>query len=359
MASIVPPVSGTDDFIKTLEIGANVPDFNLPGIDGKNHGLNEYSSATILVIIFTANHCRTAQAYEGRIIQLVKDYQDRGVAFVAIAPNDPLALTPSELVFSDLNDSLNEMKIRAKERGFNFPYLFDGDTQKVALAFGPVSTPHVFIFDQARKLQYVGRIDNAENIQKVTQTDARNALEALLAGKPIPVQKTRTFGCSIKWSEKRDSVKRELEKMAKEPVTLELAGPEILRNLIKNDTPKLRLINLWETGSDPSLKNLPELVQLNRMYRNSNFEVITVSLDVPKRKEQVLADLRERKVSCSNYILEKMEGDALSAAIGAEWKAAVPFTFLVEPGGKIIQCQSGQIDSMKFKEVIALHPARQ
>src|SRR5579863_5380129 len=149
---------GDDGLTKTLPIGASAPDFTLPGIDGRNHSLGDYANAKILVIIFTANHCKTAQAYESRIIQLVKDYKDKGVAVVGIAPNDPQALCLSELVYSDLSDSFAELKIRAQERGFNFPYLYDGDSQKVSRAYGPVATPHVFIFDHSRKLRYVGRI---------------------------------------------------------------------------------------------------------------------------------------------------------------------------------------------------------
>jgi peroxiredoxin len=147
---------------KTLPIGSDAPDFTLPGMDGRSHSLQDDANARILMIIFTANHCKTAQAYEGRIMQLVKDYKDKGVAVVAIAPNDPQALSLSELVYSDLSDSFDELKIRAQERGFNFPYLYDGENQKVSRAYGPVSTPHVFLFDQARKLQYAGRIDDSE-----------------------------------------------------------------------------------------------------------------------------------------------------------------------------------------------------
>jgi thiol-disulfide isomerase/thioredoxin len=330
----------------------------LPGIDGHNHSLQDYAGARILVIIFTANHCKTAQAYEGRIIQLVKDYQDQGVAFVGIAPNDPKALSLSELVYSDLGDSFEELKIRAQERGFNFPYLYDGDSQKVSRAYGPVSTPHVFIFDQARKLRYVGRIDDSENISKVTKQDARNALEALLAGKPVPVEKTRTFGCSIKWSEKRAAAARELEAMEQEPVTLQSADAPTIKALVANDTPKLLLINVWATWCGPCLAELPEFVTMNRMYRNGNFELVTISGDAPDGKAKVLAALQERHVAARNYIFSSTDMDALANALDAKWPGGFPYTILVAPGGQIIQRQMGAIDSMKLKKVIALYPTR-
>ena len=347
-----------DDLAKTLPIGASAPDFTLPGIDGRNHSLQDYAAARILVVIFTANHCKTAQAYEGRIIQLVKDYQDKGVTVVGIAPNDPQALSLSELVYSDLSDSFAELKIRAQERGFNFPYLYDGDSQKASRSYGPVSTPHVFIFDQARQLRYVGRMDDSEDISKVTQHDARNALDALLAGKPVPVEKTRTFGCSIKWSEKRAAAARELEAMEKEPVTLQSASVQTIKTLVTNDTPKMLLINVWATWCGPCLVELPEFVTMNRMYRNGNFELVTISADTADRKATVLADLQERRVAARNYIFDNKDLDALANALDAQWPGGLPYTILVAPGGKILQRQMGQVDSMKLKKVIALYPTR-
>ena len=114
---------------KTLPIGAKAPDFKLMGVDGKTYTLSSFKDAKILVSIFTCNHCPTAQAYEDRIIQLAKDYKDKGVAVVAINPNDPKAINLDELGYTDLSDSFEEMKIRAKEKHFNFPYLYDGATQ--------------------------------------------------------------------------------------------------------------------------------------------------------------------------------------------------------------------------------------
>ena len=349
---------GDDGLAKTLPIGASAPDFTLPGIDGHNHSLKDYADAKILVIVFTANHCKTAQAYEGRIMQLVKDYKDKGVTVVGIAPNDPQALSLSELVYSDLGDSFDELKIRAQERGFNFPYLYDGENQKVSRAYGPVSTPHVFIFDQARKLRYVGRIDDSENINQVTKQDARNALDALLAGKPVPVEKTRTFGCSIKWSEKRAAAAQQLAAMEKEPVTLESADVETIKALMTNNTPNMLLINVWATWCGPCLIELPEFVTMNRMYRNGNFELVTISADTLDRKTKALAALQERHVAARNYIFDGKDMNALADALDADWPGGLPYTILVAPGGKIIQRQMGQVDSMKLKKVIALYPTR-
>ena len=144
----------------TLEIGSRAPDFTLPGVDGRDYSLKDFDQSAVLVLVFTANHCPTAQAYEDRIKVLAADYRGRGVAVAAISCNDPLALRLDELGYTDMSDTFEEMQIRARDKGFDFPYLYDGETQKVSLAYGPASTPHVFIFDRERKLRYCGRIDN-------------------------------------------------------------------------------------------------------------------------------------------------------------------------------------------------------
>ena len=149
-----------------LEIGAAAPDFDLPGVDGREYRLADFADANILVIVFTANHCPTAQAYESRLMQLVTDYKSKGVAVAAISPNDPLAVRLDEMGYTDMGDSFEEMKLRAAERKFNFPYLYDGQTQAAARAYGPVSTPHVFIFDKERKLAYCGEVDDSETRAK-------------------------------------------------------------------------------------------------------------------------------------------------------------------------------------------------
>ncbi|HXI73806.1 MAG TPA: redoxin domain-containing protein, partial [Verrucomicrobiae bacterium] len=111
------------DSVSTLPLGATAPDFNLPGVDGRNWTLKDFADAKILVVVFTCNHCPTAQDYQERIKAIVTDYKPKDVAVVAINPNDANALRFDELAWSDLSDTFAEMKIRAQDRHFNFPYL--------------------------------------------------------------------------------------------------------------------------------------------------------------------------------------------------------------------------------------------
>lgn len=337
--------------VKPLAIGAAAPDFNLPGVDGKQHRLHDYDKSKILVVIFTCNHCPTAQAYEGRIKQLYADYKDKGVALVAINPNNPAAIRLDELGYTDLSDSLPEMKIRAKEHGFEFPYLFDGDTQTVAHAYGCLATPHVFIFDADRKLRYEGRIDDSE-IHEVHHQDARDAIEALLAGKPVPVETTRVFGCSTKWIEKEDTSRAAIEKWNAEPVDLKTIDVKGVADLAKNDTPNLRLINLWATWCGPCVAELPDLNDLNRMYRGREFEFVTISVDEAAKEHQVLDFLKHKYLSGTNYLFSSDDHDALANALDKQWEGPIPYTLLVAPGGKILYRHTGAVDLLELKRAI-------
>ncbi len=343
--------------MKTLEIGQAAPDFALPGVDGKTHSLKDFADAKVLVVVFTCNHCPTAQAYEDRIIKIHDDYKGRGVALVAISPNDALAVRLDELGYTDVGDSLEDMKIRAKDKKFSFPYLYDGENQKVSAAYGVLATPHVFIFDADRKLRYVGRVDDSD-IREVQSHDARNAIDALLAGRPVPVEKTRVFGCSTKWSDKRQSAVDSLKKWDAEPVTLETIDEAGVKALAENKTDKLRLINVWATWCGPCVGELEELVTMNRMYRKRRFEMITISLDGPDRRDLALKTLKECRVSSTNYLFTGDDKDKLAEALDPQWPGPVPYTILVAPGGKVIYRKVDQIDPLELKKAIVEHLGR-
>jgi peroxiredoxin len=329
----------------------------LPGVDDQTHRLADFASSPILMVVFTCNHCPTAQAYESRLMQIYEDYKDRGVALVAISPNDPLAVRLDELGYTDLSDSLDDMKIRAKQRGFPFPYLYDGDKQDVSAAYGVLATPHVFIFDRERKLRYQGRIDDSE-VKTVQSHDARNALDAILAGKPVPVEKTRVFGCSTKWSEKRADAQRSLEKWNQEPVKLQRISPQELKTLAQNQTPKFRLINVWATWCIPCVAELPEFVTMHRMYRGRNFELITISADHADAEENALEILRQNHVSSVNYRFDSDDRDALFDALDPKWEGGVPYTLLVAPGGEVIYRKHDSVDPLELRRIIADHLGR-
>ena len=174
-----------------LKIGSKLPEFNLPAVDGKNYSPASFNSNKILVVMFTCNHCPYVQAYEDRLIKLQSDFKDKGVIFVAINSND-------EKNYPE--DSFENMIKRAKEKGYNFPYLRD-KTQEIARNFGAIRTPEIFTFDKERTLRYHGEIDdNWKEPNKVIKHTLKEALEALLSGKPVSEPETHAIGCTVKWS---------------------------------------------------------------------------------------------------------------------------------------------------------------
>ena len=337
--------------VKPLDIGAAAPDFELPGIDGKTHRLADFADAKVLVLVFTCNHCPTAQSYEDRLISLHADYKDRGVTLLAVSPNDPAAVRLDELGYSDLGDSLEDTKQRAEDKGFKFPYLHDGETQEMSAAYGVLATPHIFIFDDQRKLRYQGGIDDSE-VGPVRTHYARNAIDALLAGQPVPLERTRVFGCSTKWSDKRASAAAALERWDAEPVAINTIDVEGVKKLAANKTGDLRLINVWATWCGPCLGELPELVTINRMYRNRRFRMYTISLDSATDRDQALKLLTQKHVSSINYRYDSDDRNALAEALDAEWRGPVPYTLLIAPGGKVIYRSSDAIDPAKLKKAI-------
>jgi thiol-disulfide isomerase/thioredoxin len=335
-----------------LAIGATAPAFSLPGVDGKSYSLNSFASSKFLVVIFTCDHCPTAQAYEDTIKQLVTLYKPKGVAFVAISPNDPKSIRLDEMGYTDLSDNFAEMKTRSREKHFNFPYLFDGATSAVSMKYGPQATPHVFIFDKQRKLRYTGRIDNGLGLPGMAKVfDTRNALNELLSGQPVAVEKTKTFGCSIKWPEKQDLTTAEAAKWKEEEVELNEIGIDSIKAILANNTKNYRLVNVWATWCGPCVSEFSDFVTINRMYRLREFETISISLDDLSRKSNALSFLQKKQASFTNYIFNGDKYQFIDA-IDKDWQGALPYTVLLAPGGKVVYSTQGAINAYEMKKLV-------
>jgi len=335
-----------------LAIGAPAPDFCLPGIDGATHCLKEYAASKVLVIAFICDHCPTSQLYEGRIKQLAADYSTRDVALVAIQPNNPEAVRLDEMGYTDVGDSLDEMRIRAAFRHFNFPYLYDGESQGVSAAYGPASTPHVFIFDPARRLRYEGRVDDNIREALVKRRDAREAIDAILAGRPVAVDKTPSIGCSTKWTYKQAGREEEWKEISLKPVIVDPISADQLRTLRSNPTGKLLLIDFWATWCGPCRQELGQFETMYRMYGGRAFDLVTVSINYPDERAGVLKVLTGEHATSTNRIIDSTDIYSQLAAFDPSWNAAVPYTLLLLPGGEVAFKRQGTVDPLELKRQI-------
>jgi peroxiredoxin len=335
-----------------LAIGSPAPDFTLPGVDGKIHKLSEYAGSKILAVVFECNHCPVSQLYESRIERLYKEYRGKGVTFVAINPNNPKSIRLNELGYTDVTDSLEEMKIRTAFRHIEWPYLYDGETQGVSIKFGVVATPHIYLFDQQRKLQYQGRIDDNQREDLVKSQDARNAIEAMLAGRPVPVTETHAFGCTTKWMSKATGVEEEWAKIQAEPVAVDMVGADDLKKLRANGTGKVLLVNFWSTGCSACTSQFLDLETTYRMYRLRSFDFVTVATNPPNEAPAVLDFLKKQYASSPNKQFASADAASLQAAWGARWKLGTPFTMVLAPDGKVLYQKEGKVDILDLRRVI-------
>ncbi|MBC7980136.1 MAG: redoxin domain-containing protein [Armatimonadetes bacterium] len=353
---------------KVLPIGSDLPSFSLPGIDGKNHTEKDYAEAKILCLVFTCNHCPDSVASAARTEVIHQDYKDKGVAIVAINSNNPGSLTPDELGYSPFGDSFEEMAPFAKDFGWTFPYLYDGENQQLATACGAQSTPHIFIFDADRKLRYTGRMDDAgSSTGPVEKSFIRDAFDALLAGSQIKEPVTRSFGCSTKWLFKGSTVVAEQKSWEGRPVTLDDLDEDIAKKLRENKSGNVRLINFWSTTCGPCVAEFPALIETYRRFQNRNVDLITISMDPSDNKGTVKKFLESRHTALSdhtkpsmdkegrtsnNYIWNGGNPDKLAEAIFPEWTGALPLSIIIAPDGKIIWSHNDGVDVVELRRQI-------
>ena len=347
------PVAKRD--VLTLAVGSPAPDFTLMSVDGRYKSLADYADAKVLTLVFTANHCPTAQAYEQRLMDYQRDYADRGVTVVAISPNSPLGLLYQELGYSDLGDEYEEMQVRHRDAKYNFDYLYDGDDHAASLLYGPVATPHVFVLDADRTLRYTGRLDATELPGTTNAEDLRLATDELLAGKPLSQPTTKTFGCSTKWAWKTEFKEQVQQEWEAKPVTLEELTISDVPALLRNDSENLRLINLWATWCGPCVLEYPDFLVTQRMYGQRNFEFVSISMDKPDQGEKALKFLKKVQSPVRNLHFTGADKYELIEAIDPDWNGAIPYTILVAPGGEVVWRHQAEVDFLEMRRAIVEH----
>lgn len=365
-------VSHAEDGGRGLNLGDAAPDFALPGIDGKTHRLADYKDGQILMILFTSNHCPTSHGAATRLKEFLATFRSRGLAFVAINPNHPEGLSIDELGYSKYNDGFEDMKKYAADAGFDFPYLYDGDTQSTARAYGCLATPHVFIFDAERRLRYKGRFDDSPYADPATvkSPDARNAVEALLAGRPVPVPVTSPHGCSTKWRSKRSGIAQQTERWNNTPVDVEPIDAAGVAALRRGGTGNVRLFNVWATWCGPCLTEFPELVATSRRFDMRNFEFINISLDEWKDAAKVKGFLERNGAGLSarlqksvraegrksnSYVFTGGTMEDLMRVLDPGWSGGIPHTVFVDSAGRLLWRHNGAVDGETLRAQVLQH----
>jgi len=338
-----------------LALGAGLPSFSLLGVDGKRHSATEYAAAKVLAVVFESNHCPASIAYEQRIHDLYTKYRSRGVQLIAINPNNPKAVRLNELGYTDMTDSYDEMKLRAAFMRLPWPYLYDGETQQLSMTFGAVATPHIFIFDRDRKLQYQGAIDDNRAVALVKQPYAADAIDVLLAGRPVSINQTRAPGCTTKWlTTSVAGVEDEMKAIQAKPVTLTPIDHGGLTELRQNTASKKTLVvSFWSLGDRAAANQFGELQTTYRMYAGSNrpMDLVTISTESAARRDSVLEFLKSQYATTTNRQLTATEGD-VRASFNAKWTATQPFTVVIGPDGKLLYEKDGRIDIYEVRRII-------
>jgi peroxiredoxin len=354
--------------VKTLEIGATAPNFKLEDTKGQSFTLDSFKDAKYLMLIFTCNHCPDADAAWERIQNFATEYKSKGVEVAAIASANARGLMKWEHGYSPYGDSFEDMKLVVKDYNLTIPYLYDGDTQEVSKAYGAQATPHTFIFDAERKLVYNGQFDDGKRKKGPTAptNTAKNAIDNLIAGKVIDQAVTRVYGCSTKWIWKEELVEKETASWKKQAVTLETIEAEALKELVKNNNGRVRMINVWSVSCAACLQQFPELTDTYRRFETRPFDFISISTDAKDDNAKVLEKLKEmhaafppkaeKVLKAQNRTTHNFhfqgELDKLVAALDAKWDGSKPYTVVIAPNGEITFRHTGTIDPVTIRKEI-------
>lgn len=335
-----------DAKIPTLPLGAAAPDFDVPGADGRRWSLKDFADKKLLLVVFDTVHCPTSQNYEKRLVALFEDYKDKGLGFIAISPSSPKGVRLDEHGYTDLDDTFESIKLRVEDRKIPYPFCYDGEPNLVSKAYGPKATPHAFLFDAERKLRYQGGIDDSEWLSLMKTSHLRNAIEALLAGQPVPVAETRVFGCSTKWPEKAPQVEAFNARIAAEPVTVEEATSDLLAAVGK-PSGKVKLVHVWSTAQAGALQ---PCITAYHWYRRRDFEFVPIAIEPAEKEAEVLAALKGTPPAGKNRNLRTADAEAVKKALG--WDGALPLTLVLSPSGEVLYRAQGPIDALACRRAV-------
>ena len=323
-----------------------LPRFSLLGVDGKTYTQNSFSNYQNIAVIFYSNHCRVSQKFEKLIIQLSNILANNKSNLILVSPNFENAILPDEKAYSDVGDSFEEMKIRAKKKNFNFPYLYDGENQSLANQMGVKATPHGFLFNKNRKLIYSGRIGDLNKAYDLNSSDLFIAYLKEKKGINSFFQ-TKVFGTSIKTREDLHLADKVRKRYSEETIRVTHATQKKLKFFLNHPSESPKLVYVWSNEDKENRDNLLAISSVYKIYRKRGLKVYTVCIG--ENLNLTKETLSMAQLSAVNFLIDGKDFSPLAKYHPNGGEKVTPFTVLLDKNGKIILNNIGFFDHLLYK----------
>ncbi len=318
-------------------LGRQAPDFSLKDLSGKTHSLNTYRGR-ITIVAFIATECPISNDYNGRMREIANEYSQRNVAFLGINSN--------------FTESVEQIKAHAAKNNLGFTILKDAEN-KVADAYGAERTPEIFVLDEKGVLRYHGRVDNSRDVRRVNRRDLREALNELLAGKPVSVAEGKSFGCLIKRVQNSKEVLASAAQEKSFEPKIGTLKPVDFQKFKNSAQGKVLVINFWATWCGPCVAEFPEFVMLDKKYRDLGVKFVGISADeMTDLKTKVIPFIKEQRAMFDILIQDTDDPQEMIDAVNKDWPGTLPATFVFDKQGKPVFVKFGIIDREELVGVI-------
>ena len=330
--------------------GEKYPSFTLEGTDGKQYHHNQFKDKEFVCIILYSNHCKISQSFEGLIKEISEHLDSENSMLLLVSPNNEYALLPDELAYSDVGDSLKEMRIRSKERNFEFPYLYDGVKQSIPNQLSAKSTPHAFLFNKTRSLVYSGRIGDYNDPDNLEKSDLYQTYRIARNHTHIKQVITKVHGTAIKTKEDIFIANEVRRRYSEESVKVRPINQQTLKFFLKYNLGKTTLFYLWSAKDQNSRENLLILSEIYKIFRKRGLKLFTINID--KDLKETKLQLEKAQLSASNFILPGNEISPLVRYIPNNTTRVTPLTLLFSKEQQTLFSKIGSIDSLILKRLI-------
>jgi hypothetical protein len=325
--------------------------FNLRCVNGEMYNNKDLMGKTGAALIFLSNHCKVSQQFQKNVILRNKIWIEQGIKLTVISPNYEKAILPDELAYTDAGDSFEEMKERAENENYNFPYIYDGKNQIITKSLKVKITPSAYLFNKYGKLIYCGRLGNHEKPEELKNAEFSQAIERLLK-ENYSYTRTKVYGTSIKFQEDLNLVERVRKRYAQETIYLNYANKRKLNFFLKQETKYPRFFYIW-TIYDNQTQTRENLIGISanyKIFRKRGLKVYTICICEENEKEKALEILKRAQLSTLNFYTSAKEISDLSKLRDSVGFKTTPFCRLLSGDGKFDYGTNGVIDQKSLKK---------